>query len=79
MSMAQRNIALPPHERYIELVGIKTMLGEVRQRLKSFALSEAVKHLEITDIALTRALIEIRAELEEMQLRLNDNTPSRSR
>lgn len=77
--MAQRNTAQQPHERYVELLGIKSMLAEVRQRLKSFALSEAVKHLEITDIALTRALIEIRAELEEMQHRLNDNAPQRSR
>lgn len=71
--MASRS-SYNPHERLIELVGLRSVLGEIRQRLKTFALSEAVKHLEITDIALRRALIELRLELSERAMPTNDNS-----
>jgi hypothetical protein len=63
-----------PHERFTELAGLKSVLGEIRQRLKTFALSEAVKHLEITDIALKRALLELQLELGELSTATNDNS-----
>jgi hypothetical protein len=63
-----------PQERFTELLGLKSVLGEIRQRLKTFALSEAVKHLEITDIALKRALIELQLELTELATATNDNS-----
>jgi hypothetical protein len=62
--MGTRNPAHQPNERFKELLGLKSVLTEIRRRLKNFALSEAVEHLEITDIALTRALIEIKYELD---------------
>ncbi len=65
-----------PHERFTELLGLKSVLGEIRQRLKTFALSEAVKHLEITDIALKRALLELELELNERGAAINDNSRS---
>ena len=63
-----------PHERFTELLGLKSVLGEIRQRLKTFALSEAVKHLEITDIALKRALLELQLELGDPNAATNDNS-----
>jgi hypothetical protein len=75
MSMPARS-SYNPHRRLTELVGLKSVLAEIKHRLKTLALSEAVKHLEITDIALKRALIELQLELSEeaAAAAINDNS-----
>ena len=46
---------------YQELIGLRLALTEIRHRLERLGVSEAVEHLQITDIAITQTLLDIRS------------------